>query len=558
MDRMCKSKRIIFVPFMIQFVCNFLIIRHYFGQDISSPRGESFVNLLGGTSNQCVNIEEDVSKTDNTSIALGEFSKTLEMRFFMSDEPAGSMERPVKLPVPRIVHQILWKDSMTFKNYLSVLSVWKILNPYQIILHIPESFKTKDYVYNDWLQKATSRISSLQVVKHDFLGSVKTESEGALSVLKETGGMYVNLNTIINSDLWLGLNGTFNVGLRVDSSLGYIAFATNSKVSSNMTTYRDMKSTVKCVSFISFIPTSICCIVDVEIFPYYIMQDNSPFGYLSRTLFYGKPEIVNVSSSFPPIPKIVHYVWFGEKDIDYSMFLSFLSTQRFVKPKNVYIYIDHYISRPYIDKMAAYKNVQIVYYGTLKTIYQNPIVKYLHTSDIVRADILLRYGGVYIDWDVYWLKPADDLFTLGYETIASLDFFKDMFPRQDYPHTVNMGVLFARPGSRFLRIWQESFKQYMGKHHTYHAVELVYKLYEEHPDLLVIHRRLQVMCHYLRCHPLWIKNYKADHTHTDFDIANDAYTVHFTHPTPSVFSSEKKIRETKGFVGDIGRHILGI
>ena len=470
---------------------------------------------------------------------------------------------PLELPIPMIVHQILWTESLTFRNYLSILSIWKVLNPYQIILYTRKSFKIKEFEYNDWFDKATFRIPTLQVVKLDRLDnlrySLKNEVDGVRSVLQEYGGLYVNLNTVLNANMWLKFNSTFHVGFANDSSIGYLAIARNTKIPDNLTITRLGHSNFNCVSAKLFTGFEICCTVTESILLYNIMHNSSAsFGSLARTLFYGSPEIPKPKSSFPPIPKIVHYVWFGQNDINYSMFLSFLSTQKFVKPQKIFIYVDTNKSRPYFDKMVAYGNVHIVYYGSVPTIFQKRIAKTLHVSDIIRAEILLRYGGIYLDWDAYWLKPADDLLFLGYETIASLDFFKDMYPRQGFPDTVNMGVLLARPGSRFISLWQESFKQYTGKHHTYHAVELVYKLYEEHPDLLVIDRRLQVMCHNLKCHPLWLDNYKDDNIHNDFKIKTDVYTVHFTDPTPPQFSSEKTIREDKGYVGDIGRHILGL
>ena len=85
----------------------------------------------------------------------------------------------------------------------------------------------------------------------------------------------------------------------------------------------------------------------------------------------------------------------------------------------------------------------------------------------------------------------------------------------------------------------------------------VYKLYEEHPDLLVIDERLQIMCHELRCHPLWLNDYKDTKAHHVFDFKNDVYAVHFTYPTPEAFKSEKLVLESKGYFTDMARHILG-
>ena len=572
MEYFHPRNRLLFGIFVFQLGCSVFFIACYLRQGKISPKNEL-------SANGCKNSKKDGQDQPRTLWNIYRKSRTedvsnkpLELSFRESVQPSeinqSSMifNLPTEQPIPRIVHMLLWTDSLTFRNYLSILSVWKILNPYQIILYTRTKFMTKEFEYDDWFLKATSRISSLQVMKLDVLDmynyTVQTELDVALSVLKKFGGVYVNINTIINADLWTGSNESFVVGSTADWFIVYIAIARNANVPDKFIIKQSTESrhisSFPCVTSKTFTDSDICCTMEKGLFPYHIMRDNSSFGYLARTLFYGKPEVPEPKASFPPIPKLVHYVWFGEKDIDYSMFMSFLSTQRFVKPLKIYIYVDHNISRPYFDKMLAYSNVQVVYYGSLYTVFQKPLAKTLHVSDIIRADVLMRYGGVYVDWDVYWLKLADELFTRGHETIASLDFFKDMFPRQGFPDTINMGVLLARPGSRFLLLWHDSFKKYTGKHHTYHAVELVYKLYEEHPDLLVIDKRLQVMCHFLRCHPLWIKNYKDDNIHTDFDFTKDAYTVHFTEPTPKEFSSLESIRNAKNFFGDMGRHILGI
>ena len=53
---------------------------------------------------------------------------------------------PLDISKPMIVHQILWSDTMTFRNYLSILSVWKMLKPYHIRLYVPKSFTQKEFV----------------------------------------------------------------------------------------------------------------------------------------------------------------------------------------------------------------------------------------------------------------------------------------------------------------------------------------------------------------------------------------------------------------------------
>ena len=288
------------------------------------------------------------------------------------------------------------------------------------------------------------------------------------------------------------------------------------------------------------------------------MHSRSRFAAFARFLFYGTSQIPEPQRSFPPIPKVVHYVWFGTTNMTYTMYLSFQSTLRFVKPIRIIIYVETFDLGPYFDVMKNSSVVSVVNYGRPRSVFQIPINKLSHISDYVRADVLLRLGGIYLDWDVFWLKPVDDLLTLGYETIAALDPVIEILDRQDFPDLINMGVLLARPGSRFIGLWMESFHKYIGEHTTFHAVEMVYKLYEDHPDLLYLEETLQVLCFpFKKCHPLWLPDYQEQRAHNEFDFTKDAYTVHITSQMPEAFRSEEGMRKSKGFFADMARHVHG-
>lgn len=568
--------KVLFIFLILQLICNILFLGQYLGHlDIRKFFAASSVNSYN-TNKQfwCYNGTK-YYKTLETPIGIGmdEMRKKTMLTAAQGDREKDQVDRdesdvfhmplPIEFGVPLIVHQILWTNSMTFRNYLSILSVWKILKPYQIRLYVRTSFAAKSFVYDDWYQKSISRIPALQVEKPEFLDKVKDdisyteEINNALTVMKNIGGIYVNINTMMMGNVWLRLNGTFEVGMTGNMTIGYLALSQNSAPPDSRNIPPVNNVMPKCVPASSYTGSEICCTIPQHIFPYNIMWDNSSFSFLARTLFYGKPEYPKLNSSFPPIPKIVHYVWFGKGHLDYSMYLSFLSTQKFIKPVKVLIYVDANNTCPYLKKMGEFNNTEVIFYGSLKSIFQTPVRAVSHASDFLRADVLYRFGGMYIDWDVYWLKPIDDLVNKGYETIASLDYYDDMFPRKDYPDTINMGVLLSRPRSRFISIWRDSYRSYTGGHHTWHAVENVYKLYEEHPDLLFIDKRLQIMCHELRCHPLWLKDYKSTKAHHEFDFTKDVYAVHFTFPTPEAFKSEKLVKESKGYFADMARHILG-
>ena len=472
---------------------------------------------------------------------------------------------------PRLVYQILYGNVFTFRNYLSIMSVYKILEPYRIILYVPAEFKPKPEEYNMWFQKAADIIPYLETRKYsDDFGEVDGIRElrhiGATE-LRKTGGIYVNLNTIINTDLWKYRAGNIRVGMAGSSYLGFVQVARNFNFTEfvhNITGFDDFSVesyTTKCVLPHTFKDYEHCCIISHVIYPMNIMQSVSHFASFARFLFYGTSKIPLPQPTYPPIPKIVHYVWFGNEHMTYSMYLSFQSTLRFVKPLQIIIYVESYDLGHYFDAMKNSSVVTVVIdYGRPRFVFQRPINKFSHLSDYVRADVLLRLGGIYIDWDVFWLKPVDDLLNLGYETIASVDPVIDILGRQDFPDLINMGVLLARPGSKFVALWMDSFHKYIGDHATFHAVEMVYKLYEDHPDLIYLEERLQVLCFpYKTCHPLWLPDYQKGKVHNEFDFTKDAYSVHITGPLPTAFKSEKgMMTSAEDFFTDMARHINGV
>lgn len=473
---------------------------------------------------------------------------------------------PEESDIPRIVYQLLTTKTLTFRNYLSILSVHQLLRPYRIILYVHSSFTSKQYGYNRWFQKATSEIPRLEViysVKFDGLGkkiNVTEELRFAASVLDQEGGVYVNLNTVINWNPWMNGKDTFQIRTNGNSSLGFISVPKTYDIVEYAHTFKMPEKEIikqRCASSDSFTVSEPCCAMEHNIFPVDIMRLNSSFGSFARALYYGSQDIPEPKRVFPPIPKIVHYVWFGHRNVSFDMYVSFKSTIKFVMPLKIIIYVERYNLGHYFDAMRNHSLVRVVYYGAPNSAFQNRFRNPTHASDFLRTDVLLRFGGIYMDWDVFWLKPIDDLIELGYETIATFEHYNGMTPREEFPDTINTGVVLARPGSKFISLWQESFREYTGEHATFHVIEMVYKIYEEHPDLLYIEKKLQVMCFKLRCHPLWLPNYKDTSVHNEFDFKSTAYAVHFTEPVPIALMSEDDMRRSKGYFADMARHAYG-
>lgn len=189
------------------------------------------------------------------------------------------------------------------------------------------------------------------------------------------------------------------------------------------------------------------------------------------------------------IPSIVHYIWFGRKNVSLSMYLSFLSSVNIVKPSAIVIHTDCLLEGSYWTQIKQNSLVHVVYREPPRTIFGHRVLYTQHRSDVVRADILEKYGGIYLDWDAVFVKSLDSLLNSRKEVILS----RDHIPRPPFPDTINMGVALAKPRSRFIRLWRASLVNYRSKDFLYNAVELPYKAVEAIPYSVDINDRLQVI-----------------------------------------------------------------
>lgn len=110
------------------------------------------------------------------------------------------------------------------------------------------------------------------------------------------------------------------------------------------------------------------------------------------------------------IPKIIHFCWFGGKDLPDS-------TKRYIKTwrKNLPDYKIRKWDEKSFDIQSAPVYVQEAYAAG----------KFAFVSDYVRILALLKYGGIYFDTDVEVVKPFDEYLegrsmVLGFESDRSL------------------------------------------------------------------------------------------------------------------------------------------
>ena len=103
------------------------------------------------------------------------------------------------------------------------------------------------------------------------------------------------------------------------------------------------------------------------------------------------------------IPKIIHYCWFGGKEMPELMQKCIASWKQHLPDYELHLWNE--------------QNFDLDRFPYAREAYDNK--KYAFVSDVARLWALKEYGGIYLDTDVEVLRPLDDFLHLpafmGYE-----------------------------------------------------------------------------------------------------------------------------------------------
>ena len=80
----------------------------------------------------------------------------------------------------------------------------------------------------------------------------------------------------------------------------------------------------------------------------------------------------------------------------------------------------------------------------------------LHMSDVYRVQIMLKYGGIYSDTDVIWVKHIPEYFR-EYDAVAALD-WPDMY--NTYPDYINFGTCLGKKGAKAWKLMRDTMKDF--------------------------------------------------------------------------------------------------
>ena len=142
------------------------------------------------------------------------------------------------------------------------------------------------------------------------------------------------------------------------------------------------------------------------------------------------------------------------------------------KPDNIFFY---YCYEPHCEWWErAKKYITPIKVEAPKEIFGNPIKSYAHQADVIRLQLLIEEGGIYLDSDTLCLKPLTPLLEDGGFVMG----------QEGNEAKLCNAVMLSDKGSEFAKEWLSRYVDFDDDNWAGHSIELPYRLSKEYPDLI--------------------------------------------------------------------------
>ena len=486
-----------------------------------------------------------------------------------------------------------------FRNYLSVRSVFQHLTPYRVRLFYENEPIAREQTYNTWLTdlRRDYAFFSIEKLPENWCHTKRRNIDEYLS---ENGGIYVREDIILGGPLddWFsGSSGTVRVLERstnetlIQTSRGRQKSIFRNAMRKHRRTVSVANSSIKFISggarlennhydtgkvrIISKLArplnestrvgehTVLLFKAVVPVFPEDIWELDSEAGRLLRTAAYGSPEIVRPTQDFNHLaPNIAHVIWSNDDAMSFHFYLCILSLLELAKMDEVFIHGNGPPTGMYWDLVKDHPKLRLVYRtligGEQERVYGTEVKDRAHVTDVLRVDIMYRYGGLYVDTDAIFFRPLTREIR-SYDAVVSPDISQD---GHDFPNIYQNGIMLGKPGAVFWRLFLESMKNYYDDDWIWNSCFTLYKIKERHPETVRCDPRLNTICMDFKCRPFWESNlFHASNEETEKVMKqwqHETFSIHHVIPDLPEYSSHKALLENNGttFFGEVALYVL--
>lgn len=174
-------------------------------------------------------------------------------------------------------------------------------------------------------------------------------------------------------------------------------------------------------------------------------------------------------------PKVIHFVYFAPCSLERFQlnFIQYIAIKSAIIRNPDYTVILHCNMEPAGDFWSELKPfVQINIEVLPKKVFDIDIVQIEHRVDVFRLNLLIEFGGVYLDTDTITLKSFDNFLRS-----------RPVMGREGGSGLCN-AVIFSPPGSEFLRRWLALYENFHNDQWNEFSVLAPKRLADAAPDLI--------------------------------------------------------------------------
>ena len=184
------------------------------------------------------------------------------------------------------------------------------------------------------------------------------------------------------------------------------------------------------------------------------------------------------------VPRILHLAWYGSQSRPTFRFhhvISVMSSLRYIQPERIMFWHDSVpigkwwtFIRQKINETTT--TLTMMQRDAPETIFGHQILIDEHKSDIVRLEVVMKYGGIYHDLDVVILRPLGRLYC--YQTTMG----------EELPSWLCNGFLMSVANATFLKLWYDSYHTFKPNHWNGHSVVMPGIIANRHPGLVHVEK----------------------------------------------------------------------
>ncbi|XP_070534068.1 uncharacterized protein [Ptychodera flava] len=208
------------------------------------------------------------------------------------------------------------------------------------------------------------------------------------------------------------------------------------------------------------------------------------------------------------VPNIAHFIWFTCHPFKFENLVSMLSVHRIMKADKIFFHTDCEPTGEWWDEAVELIQTLYVIRRTPPTaVFDNVLNPEWpeHAADVARLQILIEHGGVYFDTDIFVLAPLEPLR------------YYDYVVGRPAENILNNGVILAKKSSKFLKLYYESYKDYISDCWACTSVHNQHDQAMNHLDLLHIEPDSMIQPPYTEWEKLFLEKY---------DWRSEHFTIH--------------------------------